>query len=183
MEAFDLAAIYYIASKRSEGLTRFVRALTDLGDVVALVAVGLIGTGLFVLLNKRRLAAVFALTSLGSWVLSESTKYLVARPRPTVVAHLVALPTNLSFPSGHALCSMAIYGCLGLLLARVLPRKVAWLPPALGIALALAIGMTRPYLGVHWPTDVLGGWVAGLGCALIGAAAAKAAEKPQPAPP
>jgi undecaprenyl-diphosphatase len=183
MEAFDLGTLYFIASKRSEGLTRFARLLTDLGDVAALVAVGLIGTGLFVLLNRRRLAAVFALTALGSWGVSESTKYLVARPRPTVVEHLVALPTNLSFPSGHALCSMAIYGCLGLLLARVLPRKVGWLPPALGILLSLAIGMTRPYLGVHYPTDVLGGWIAGLGCALIGSALAEPAEKPQPPAP
>src|SRR5262249_6964713 len=136
-----------------------------------------------VLLRRRRLAVVFALTALGGWGVSESTKFLVGRKRPTVVAHLVALPTNDSFPSGHALCSMAIYGCLGLLLARVVPRKLCWLPPALGILLALAIGLTRPYLGVHYPSDVLAGWIAGLGCALIGAALAERAAGPQPAAP
>jgi hypothetical protein len=67
MEAFDLAILYTLERNRSEGLTCFVRLLTDLGDFPALLAVGLIGTGLFALLNRRRLAAVFALTSLGQW--------------------------------------------------------------------------------------------------------------------
>lgn len=181
IEAIDLGVMHWLDARRGDALTAFVRALTNLGDTPVLIAAGVIGTALLVLLRQPRPALVFALTALGSWGVSEGSKALVDRPRPGVVAHLVPLPGNASFPSGHALCSMAIYGCLGLILGRLVPRPVGWLPPAVGVLLGLAIGLTRPYLGVHYPSDVVAGWMAGLGCALLGAALAWPAEAP-PAP-
>lgn len=180
IEAFDLGALHWLNERRSDGLTGLALVVTDLGGAALLTAFSLIGTGVLVLLRQGRPAVAFALTGLGTWGLSEATKALVARPRPALIPYLIPEPWNASFPSGHAICSMAIYLCFGLLIGRVLPRAVGWLPPLLGVALALAIGLTRPYLGVHYPTDVLAGWLAGVGCALIGAALALPREAPAP---
>ena len=83
------------------------------------------------------------------------------------MAHLVDVQT-LSFPSGHAMLSAITYLTLGVLLARLSPRRaVKAYVIALAIILTLLVGVSRVYLGVHWPTDVLGGWCLGAGWALL----------------
>jgi undecaprenyl-diphosphatase len=135
--------------------------LTSLGGHAVLVTLVLLVAG-FLLLDGRRATAMLVLaSSVGAALLSAGLKVLFARPRPDVVEHLVGVSTP-SFPSGHALLSAAIYLTLGALLAREFPR------PALqryfmGVAvmLTLLIGLSRVYLGVHWPSDVLAGWCIG----------------------
>lgn len=95
-----------------------------------------------------------------------AAKALWARPRPHIVPWLDD-PQGLSYPSGHAAGAMVV-----LLLAALLFDRWRLTPHAVG--LALVIGMTRPMLGVHWPSDVVGGWLWGAGFALIGAGVARA---------
>jgi undecaprenyl-diphosphatase len=181
LEAYDLGMLYWFNSWRSPWLNGTLLTLTQLGGVWALLPVTLAGAALLVWLRRPRLAGVLVLVALLSWGLEWGVKWVVDRPRPDISNRLMEPPGNSSFPSGHALCSMAIYGSLALLLGRVWPRWRYALVSA-AVCLALLIGLTRMMLGVHYPVDVLAGWLAGLLCmalahALAGpAAAAKAPE-------
>lgn len=147
------------------------RFVTRLGDPsvrtgFALVVITVLGAR-----SCWRSALVFvgtATAAIGSYTW---LKHAFARPRPTLGPWLEE-PSGLSFPSGHAAGSMVV-----LLLAALLWRDRKLVPPAIG--LALCIGVTRPMMGVHWPTDVLGGWLFGAGAALIGAGVAQSLDLPR----
>lgn len=96
---------------------------------------------------------------LSTWALLEGLKPLVARPRPELWPRLVP-ESDFSFPSGHALASATLFPLLAHTLARVRPDRAAQ-AYALAVALALFVSFGRLYLGVHWPSDVLGGWALG----------------------
>jgi len=140
-------------------------SVTVLGLIVLAVVVGLA-------LQRRRGAALLVLVStVGGALLSTALKALFGRQRPGVVPHLTEVLTA-SFPSGHAMLSAVVYLTLGVLLSRLVQSvwARAWcLLVALG--LTVLVGLSRLYLGVHYPTDVLGGWAAGmawaLGCWLV----------------
>lgn len=102
----------------------------------------------------------------GAALLDAMLKQTFARPRPTLFAE-IALPTNYAFPSGHLMVSVATYGMIAAVVSRELPRA-RWSPFVIALLVVLAIGFSRVYLGVHWPTDVLGGLAAGACCVLIG---------------
>jgi undecaprenyl-diphosphatase len=132
-----------------------------LGLIVALVA------GFLAIERMRRTAVFITFASVSGWVLNAGLKELVQRPRPSVVPHLGEVMT-LSFPSGHAMISATVYLTLGLLLTRIATRratKVYCL--AVAATLTTIVGVSRMYLGVHYPTDVLGGWIAGLSWAIF----------------
>jgi undecaprenyl-diphosphatase len=98
----------------------------------------------------------------------EGVKELVRRPRPEVARPLIKRPRSFSFPSGHALSSATTYGTLAALLAVRCPRR--WQRGLLfagAAVLVLLIGASRVYLGVHYLSDVLGGWAAGLAFVLL----------------
>ena len=152
------------------GSPRFVGAVRDFtalgsGTVLTLLV---ITVSLFYFLQQRWRTGLFLLvTSTLGWGLMEWIKDVYARPRPTVVPHLVT-ETSYSFPSGHAKMSAVVYLTLGTILAQRSRRrsvKFFWL--SLAIVLTLCIGCTRVYLGVHHPSDVLAGWVAGTCWALF----------------
>ncbi len=171
LEAFDLGMLYWFGSWHHPWLDRVMVAATRLGNPLVLCLVLVVGALLLLRLRRRRLAAVLVLVGLLSWALDWGTKFAVARPRPDVAWRLTELPEVPSFPSGHALCSMAIYGSLGLLCSHLARRR--WQRDGLvlgGVALSLLIGLSRPYLGVHYPLDVLTGWVGGLICVAMTAA-------------
>ena len=105
--------------------------------------------------------------SVGGWILNDLLKALFARPRPTVVPHLREV-ASLSFPSGHALTSAVVFLTLGTLLMRVANRPLAkWYCISIAMGATAVVGASRVYLGVHYPTDVIGGWLVGLSWALI----------------
>ncbi|MBB3461432.1 phosphatase PAP2 family protein [Rhizobium sp. BK377] len=145
--------------------------ITSLGGVTVLALLTLLAT-VYLLLDRRIVIAVFLFFSVFSgWLASTGLKLLVARARPDIVPHLVDVGDH-SFPSGHAMVSAVTYLTLGVLLARTQKyRATRIFVMGAGIFLAVIIGLSRIYLGVHYPTDVLAGWVAGslwaLGCWLV----------------
>ena len=137
------------------------RDVTALGGVAVLVFVTFAAT-VYLLLRRRRGGALFVFGAvLGGILLSMLLKAGFDRPRPDLVPHESHV-YSASFPSGHSLMAAVVYLTLGALLARIHSRravKVYFL--SLAILLTVAIGLSRVYMGVHWPTDVLAGWSAG----------------------
>lgn len=130
----------------------------------------LAGAAGYVLVRRRpRLALFVIVTGLGVLVLDPALKELVGRPRPVVPLPLATAPGN-SFPSGHALGSFVTYATLVLLFLPAVPRKARRAVVAGAAAVVVAVGATRVALGVHYVSDVLGGWL--LGTAWLGVTAA-----------
>jgi undecaprenyl-diphosphatase len=144
-----------------------VRDVTALGGTTVLAIITLSAAGFLVLAGKRS-AALFVLVAIGgAMALSSGMKAGFERPRPDLVPHGMAVYTA-SFPSGHATGAAATYLTLGALLARFQPqRRVKIYLLTLAVLLTVAIGLSRVYLGVHWPSDVLAGWTLGAGWALF----------------
>ncbi|MCD7111496.1 phosphatase PAP2 family protein [Rhizobium sp. DKSPLA3] len=141
--------------------------ITSLGGVTVLSLATFL-TVLYLLSVRRKALALFVFLAIaGGWLLSTTLKILIARQRPDIVPHLVDI-NDFSFPSGHAMLSAVTYLTLGGLLARHQPTRAARVfMLATGVFLTLIIGSSRVLLGVHYPTDVLGGWCAGATWALI----------------
>ncbi len=118
--------------------------------------------------DEKRAAAWLVLASVaGGTLLSVILKLVFARPRPDAVPHLITV-SSASFPSGHAMLSAVVYLTLGALLSRVEgPPRVKIYVLSIAVLLTLMIDMSRVHLGVHWPTDVLGGWCAGAAWATL----------------
>ncbi|RIV89007.1 phosphatase PAP2 family protein [Aurantiacibacter zhengii] len=134
---------------------------TALGGAPVLTLITVVVVGLLASLQKFRMAGFVAVAIAGGALLSVAIKAIFDRARPEIVPHLVEV-TSASFPSGHAMNSSIVYLTLAVLLARSQEsRRVQIYLITVAIALALLIGCTRVYLGVHWPTDVLAGWSVG----------------------
>lgn len=122
----------------------------------------------FLCLRRRFHAAIFLLASLlGGTLLDAFFKAFYARPRPTIVPRLTTFDSA-SFPSGHSMLSAVAYLTIGVVLARLAPgRDVRIYFIGLAAGLTGAVGLSRIYLGVHYPTDVLAGWAAGITWAIF----------------
>jgi undecaprenyl-diphosphatase len=143
--------------------------ITALGDGTVLFPVGT-ALGVYALVTRRyRLTLVVAVILVGASLFTEAMKGAVARPRPPW-EHLVAAG-GFSFPSGHSLNSSAVYGLLALVAWRAgrLPAPVRRLAAVAGLGLPLAVGLSRIALGVHYPSDALGGWLGGAALVALGA--------------
>lgn len=152
------------------GLVEGVRDLTAVGGVLlrhvfavaALVALGFLGL--------RREALVLAGTVIVGWLLNSAIKALVGRERPTIVPHLAEASGN-SFPSGHSFNSAVVYIAIALAFAAMSPkRSVRWTIIISTLGLTWAIALSRVWLGVHFPSDVVAGWLGGAGWAFLAAA-------------
>ena len=153
-----------IGSPRLEGA---VRDITALGSAVVLILITA-ATIIYFLLIKRWGTAFFVLATVGGGqILSSLLKIGIDRPRPDLVSKL-AVETSLSFPSGHAMLAAVTYLTLGTLAARFLPGRVTKIFVfVLAVLVTLMVGVSRLYLGVHWPSDVLAGWCAGFAWAML----------------
>ena len=151
-----------------EELARDVTALGGTGILAFLT----LAAAALLWLQRRHGTAFFVLASiLSGLALSNAAKAFFDRPRPDLVPHGSVVYTA-SFPSGHALMAAVTYLTLAALLARSFPeRRLKAFVVGLAVFVTLAVGASRVYLGVHWPTDVAAGWAAGgawaLGCAAL----------------
>lgn len=154
----------------------FVRDVSGLGSA-GVLSLLVAATAIFLLLSGRYRTTLFVLAAtVGGGLVSTLLKESFARPRPDLVAHGSYVNTA-SFPSGHAMMSAVIYLTLGAMIARLLPgRWLKFYVMSVATLLAGLIGVSRVYLGVHWPSDVLAGWAAGAAWALAWWAAAEAAH-------
>jgi undecaprenyl-diphosphatase len=148
-------------------LEELMRDVTALGSMGILAFITLAAAG-FLALDRKAHAALFVLVAVGGgMLLGTLLKIGFDRPRPDLVPHETIVHTP-SFPSSHAMLAAVVYLTLGALLARVQPRRLLKLYLlGLAILLTVAVGVSRVYLGVHWPTDVLAGWAIGAGWALL----------------
>jgi len=151
----------------SRSVQETARDFTSLGGTAVLALVTLVTAGFLALDGKKHMALFTGASVAGGMVMSNLLKDVFQRPRPEIVPHIV-YASNTSFPSGHSMLSAVTYLTLGALLARSHQRK-ALKAYFLVIAalLSVMVGVTRVYLGVHWPTDVLAGWTAGAVWALL----------------
>jgi undecaprenyl-diphosphatase len=147
-----------------EELARDVTALGGTA-VLGLVTLGVVG---YLLLRREPVAAVLiAATAIGAQLASTILKLSFARPRPELVPAFAHVYTA-SFPSGHAMMSAVIYLTFALQLAAIhRDSLIRGYLITVALVIVVAVGITRVYLGVHWPTDVLAGWAAGGAWALL----------------
>jgi undecaprenyl-diphosphatase len=141
--------------------------LTALGSPTVLGLTVLAVTGYLFLHGLYRNGTFIFVASVGGWVLNWLLKAAFARSRPDIVPHLREVMTS-SFPSGHALTSAAVYLTLGTLLMRIAEGRLAkYYCIAIAMLLTFLVGSSRVFLGVHYPTDVVAGWLIGMSWALL----------------
>ena len=135
--------------------------LTALGSPIVLALVVLAAVGFLLLQGRNRTAVAVALTCFSGELLDNLLKQAFSRPRPTVVPALREVWST-SFPSGHAMESAIVYLTLGAMLMRVSGRRLTKIYCLLvAVLLTALVGISRVWLGVHYPTDVVGGWMIG----------------------
>ena len=144
-------------------LDSFFVTITMLGDLLPMTALCLVVCAILAIARKWDSLAFFATNVLLAVVCVQALKFIFAVPRPGAET-LVPIPGSFSFPSAHSFCSLIVFGMIGLLIFRALNRKgvpynVAIVPGIILVIFAILIGLSRIYVGVHWPSDVLGGWL------------------------
>jgi membrane-associated phospholipid phosphatase len=152
---------------RSAGLTPVVKTITQIGSTVTMTVICVLLIGYLSYRKRWDDAVLAAVTGAGAGLLVVLGKKTVGRERPPVEFRLVT-ETNESFPSGHALASIAILGLVAVLLRPLITGRAGRISLIAGVAVAVVlIGASRIYLGVHWTTDVLGGWTSGAAWLLV----------------
>lgn len=161
----DVAAIRASGPWRvaNPGATGAIILYTHLGSAIALLTMTALGAWWLWRRRERARAAALLAAVLGGRLGIEALKLIVDRPRPSLDLHPVVVHSQ-SFPSGHAGNSMITFLALAVFVA---PER--WRVPAVvaAVAASLAMGATRPLLGVHWPSDVLAGWIYGAAVVLL----------------
>ena len=148
-------------------LEESARDITGLGGY-AILSIITLATWVYLMMTRRQGAALLVIVAIvGGTLISTGLKMGFERPRPDLVPHATRIYTA-SFPSGHAMMSAITYLTLGALLARVeKSRRTSAFIMGLAIVMTLLVGVSRVYLGVHWPSDVVAGWSVGAAWAAL----------------
>ncbi len=157
----DAGVQEWFRSRRSAPASAVFTAITAAGGSVSMGGLVLVVVAAFLARRRRRWAAYLALTAVGGVLLNQLLKRHFVRPRPDLASAVLGA-TGYSFPSGHAMSATIVLGALGYLAAR---SARSWAVKSAAFSafatLALAIGVSRLYLGVHWASDVVAGFAAG----------------------
>ncbi len=157
IEAFDQAGFDYIEQFKSPALTPFMKLITECGGAYVIGAATVV---LFVALYKKpRLSYAILGNIAGILIVNQLFKFAIQRPRPDEALRLIE-QGGYSFPSGHSMCSMAFYGFLLYLVFRYTKNKIVRYGSTIALALLVVfIGISRIYLHVHFPSDVIAGFL------------------------
>jgi undecaprenyl-diphosphatase len=182
LATLDQGTLRWFQAEHAPWLDPVVANLTDLGHRYVVTVVALVAAVVFLAVRRPRAAVLMLLAVLACWGLVEGVKRVVQRPRPQraevqrvepgLLSRVLQQPSraevSYSFPSGHALSTASVYLTLALLVSRRPRRRGPRMVVLVGTALLVfVIGVTRLYLGAHYVSDVVAGWLAGLGVALI----------------
>ncbi|HEY2657178.1 MAG TPA: phosphatase PAP2 family protein [Solirubrobacteraceae bacterium] len=155
--AIDSSITSWVVAHRTHALTTAARLLSTLGSQTVLIPLTAIAT--VALLGRRRVLAALLVAAWGGAIgMYSLTKHFVHRMRPPMDIWLTNVGRTSSFPSGHATQSLATFLALALVGAVLLPTA-RWPGRAIALGLAVGVGWSRVYLGVHWATDVGAGWL------------------------
>ena len=162
--AFDEAVQRWMLAHEVPWLVKVFIVVTNIGSVGPMVALAFVASGYLWYRGKRLVAATVMLAPVAAVGVFDFVKHAYARPRPNGLGGIV--PSSYSFPSGHATASAAVCATLGYVFWRegFTRRSIAL---AFAVLVPLLIGFSRLYLNVHWATDVLGGWSAGVVIAVL----------------
>ncbi len=148
-------------------VTIAMKDITALGSATIIVLFTVIITGYLLLQKKYYWLLMVLIATIGGALIVWGLKEFIGRTRPAVVTHLLE-ERSLSFPSGHSMMSAIVYLTQATLLSRIEPnRKVKIYIISTALLLTFLIGISRVYIGVHYPTDVIAGWIAGISWALL----------------
>jgi undecaprenyl-diphosphatase len=151
----------------SEGVQAAIMHLSGLGSGAVTTLVCIVAVTFLCLAGRWRFAALVVGCAVGTLLVMLMLKGIYDRDRPSIVT-AIDPPGDESFPSGHSMIASALYPTIATLIARALPtRRLRVFTVAVGVFLAGMIGISRLYLGVHYPTDVLAGWTIGCTWALV----------------
>ena len=160
---FDRGILFYMYHHRTHSLTVAATILAHMGSppVIAGLALGSAILGLF--WRKVRGAAwTMPIAIIGAGLIIQGVKLMIKRPRPSFFTPLLH-ESGYSFPSGHSLIAVVVYGLLGYFALHLFQNSWARLAVrVVTVLIVVAIGVSRVYVGVHYPTDVLAGWIAGV---------------------
>ncbi len=159
--SWDNRLLLFAAARRSAALDVFFRGVTWLGSLYILTPLAILVAAALLHGRRQREILLLVVGFGGAVLLAHLAKTLLDRPRPTLVEPLVALPADSSFPSAHTTQSTAFALSLALVIHRTIPEW--WFAAAmLAVALVAAVALSRIYLRVHFPSDVLGGFLLGV---------------------
>lgn len=160
---FDDTVLYYLQQLTGTSATvqHIMTTITRLGDGMIQIILFIVSAGILWLRSYRREAALLGLCLGGGWLLNYTLKAFFGRERPE--QDFLVHASGFSFPSGHAMVSICFYGMAGYLLYRHLRGRwrLSWIINVAAVTLAIAIGVSRVYLGVHFASDVIAGFSAG----------------------
>ncbi len=180
VSATDMSIMNFVYIFRNLSFAKYFLFFTDIGDWQGVVIFGIVFILFLLMMGKRREAIFSSFTLLFGEMSYALIKIIIARPRPSIFYSLVPR-SGFSFPSGHSVGSMVFYGFTGYLIMRMLKkRSLKYLVLIATAVIILSIGFSRIYLGVHWTSDVLGGWTLGLSIAVFSAFLLKEAEGKRP---
>ncbi len=157
---FDRSIALALHRHASTTLDMLMIAASSIGSYLGVMVAVAVTAALTLHRRWWRATTILVIATVVAFGLNVALKYGFGRTRPTLF-HGMPLPTTYSFPSGHAMTAMAVYGAIAAVLVELYPR-LRWVTITLAALLILAIGVSRIYLGVHWPTDVVAGFAAGI---------------------
>ena len=161
-QALDERVMLWVNTHRSPALDRIALEVTSLGSAAVVWMVVLVASAFLWMSHHRYSVLLLAVAVLGSGILNQVLKALFDRPRPQVFEWVTPHVGSASFPSGHAMTSMVVYATVAYLIVRLEPK--VWMRRAtllLAAVVVFLIGLSRIYLGVHYPSDVVAGFAGG----------------------